>query len=92
VTWDPKARGVKISGKFHTDVWDVIVYALRRMPRNAVISLEEWRKKQELAKDPKAQQEARRLADAKARTDAHNARIAAAEKGGGRGRWRKLIG
>jgi hypothetical protein len=29
VTWDPKARGVKLSDKYHTDVWDICNYGLR---------------------------------------------------------------
>lgn len=29
VTWDPKARGVKLSERYHTDMWDVVVYGLR---------------------------------------------------------------
>lgn len=31
VTWDPKHRGVKLSSKYHTDMWDVPRYGLRRL-------------------------------------------------------------
>lgn len=31
VTWDPKHRGVKLSSKYHTDMWDVPRYGLRRI-------------------------------------------------------------
>lgn len=31
VTWDPKARGVKLSERYHTDMWDVVVYGMRRL-------------------------------------------------------------
>ncbi|MCA1824427.1 MAG: hypothetical protein LC640_09240 [Frankia sp.] len=31
VTWDPKARGVKFSDRYHTDIWDAIAYGLRRI-------------------------------------------------------------
>lgn len=29
VTWDPKARGVKFSERYHTDIWDCANYGLR---------------------------------------------------------------
>jgi len=29
VTWDPKARGVKLSERYHTDIWDCVNYGLR---------------------------------------------------------------
>ena len=29
VTWDPKARGVKLSERYHTDIWDTVNYGLR---------------------------------------------------------------
>lgn len=31
VTWDPKARGVKLSERYHTDVWDIPNYGLRAL-------------------------------------------------------------
>jgi hypothetical protein len=31
VTWDPKARGVKFSERYHTDMWDVVVYGMRKL-------------------------------------------------------------
>lgn len=52
VTWDPKARGVKVGGRWHTDIWDGIVYALRRAPK--VISLEDYKRKLEERKAPGA--------------------------------------
>lgn len=47
VTWDPRAPGVKISGRYHTDVWDTIVYAVRKVPPGAVISFEEYQRRQQ---------------------------------------------
>jgi len=29
VTWDPKARGVRFSARYHTDIWDCANYGLR---------------------------------------------------------------
>lgn len=31
VVWDPKARGVKFSERYHTDMWDVVVYGMRKL-------------------------------------------------------------
>lgn len=31
VTWDPKARGVKFSERYHTDIWDAVAYGMRRL-------------------------------------------------------------
>lgn len=31
VMWDPKARGVKFSERYHTDIWDAIRYSVRKL-------------------------------------------------------------
>ncbi len=36
VTWDPRARGVKISEKYHSDATDVVTYGARAVPARAV--------------------------------------------------------
>ena len=77
VTWDPKARGVKIAGKYHTDIWDGLVYGRRRIGRHALISMEEWDRRQALEKDPKAREAARRQEENRARVAAHTARMGA---------------
>lgn len=75
-TWDPKARGVKISGKYHTDIWDGIVYGRRRIGRGAVISMEEWLRRRALDADPAAKEEAERKARIAARVKAQAQRLA----------------
>jgi hypothetical protein len=85
VTWDPKARGVKIAGKYHTDIWDGIVYGRRRMGRKPCISMEAWKAKKALEADPKAHAEAIRIADNRARVAAYHAQRAKQKKGGLRG-------
>jgi uncharacterized small protein (DUF1192 family) len=85
VTWDPKARGVKISGKYHTDIWDGIVYGRRRIGRD-VLSMDEWKRRQALEGDPIAKEDAER----KARIAARVAAVAAQRRQNMRG-GRKLL-
>jgi hypothetical protein len=83
VTWDPKARGVKIAGKYHTDIWDGLVYGRRRMGRAALISMAEWKRRKALESDPAAKEEAERKARVAARAAALAARQG--QKRGARG-------
>jgi hypothetical protein len=80
VTWDPKARGVKIAGKYHTDIWDGIVYGHRKIGRSSVLSIEEYKRRLALEADPVAKEEA----DRKARTAARVAAIAKQRRVGAR--------
>jgi len=68
VTWDPKARGVKIAGSYHTDIWDGIIYGHRAIPRTEVMTMAEWERRQAMAGDEQASEIEERRARAVART------------------------
>lgn len=74
-TWDPKARGVKISGKYHTDIWDGLIYGCRRIGRSAVLSMDEYRRRKALAEDPASKEEVERKSRIAARVRAQGAAL-----------------
>lgn len=75
VVWDPKAPGVRVGAKYHTDAWDAILYPVRAIPPNAVPEIEDWRAAREAEASKGA--EVRNIEEMRARVAERIKRVAA---------------